>query len=130
MLKATAAGVIGQDAETRTVGKDQVTSFSVAVKTMQKDEEGNRLTQWVECSMWGERGTKLCEYLTKGSRVAVIGTLSVRTYSKKNDEVGVSVDIRVDDVTLLGDGSARNEDGPKAQPQKVHQEAPRRSRFA
>lgn len=127
MLKAIVAGVIGHDAETRTVGKDQVTSFSVAVKTMQKDEDGNRVTQWVEFSMWGERGTKLCEYLTKGSRVSVIGTLSVRTYERKGGEVGVSVDIRVDDVTLLGDGSARNEE-PK--PQKPAQEPVRRSRFA
>lgn len=102
MIQALLAGIIGKDAETREAGGTTVTKFSVACKTGKKDE-----TQWVECSMWDERGAKLEQYLKKGERVSVIGRVSARAYESKGEQ-RASLEVRVDQVTLLG-GSKRQE---------------------
>lgn len=97
----TIAGRLGRDAETRTTSGDHVTNFTVAV-----DEyagHGEKRALWVDCSMWGERGEKLAEYLTKGTAVSVSGRAGVRTYeSRSNGETVAVMTMTVMSVTLLG----------------------------
>lgn len=116
MNNATFAGRIGRDAETRhTQGGNSVTGWSLAV-----DEyagQGERRTLWIDCSMWGERGEKLAEYLTKGKPVAVVGQIGVRTY-ESNGETRAAITLNVRDVTLLGgnqDGEGRDRQAPQQQ---------------
>lgn len=117
------AGRIGRDAETRqTQGGNSVTGWSLAV-----DEyagPGERRTLWIDCSMWGERGDKLAEYLTKGKPVAVVGQVGVRTY-ESNGETRAVITLNVRDVTLLG-GSQDGEGGERRQSQP-RREAPAQS---
>lgn len=101
MIQAFFAGNLGKDAETREAGGTTVTKFSVACKTGKKDE-----TQWVECSMWDERGEKLAPFLVKGKTVAIVGRVSVRAYDSKG-EARASLEVRVDQLTLLGGGEGR-----------------------
>jgi len=111
MIQAFFAGNLGKDAETREAGGTTVTKFSVACKTGKKDE-----TQWVECSMWDERGAKLAPFLTKGKTVAIIGRVTARAYDSKG-EARASLEVRVDQLTLLGGGSERRaERAPAAHP--------------
>lgn len=105
MIQGFLAGNIGKDAETREVGSDTVTKFSVACNTGKKDE-----TQWVTCSMWGERGAKLRQYLTKGTRVAVTGRVSARAWKDKDGETRVDMEVRVDQLSLLGGGDKAKSD--------------------
>lgn len=99
MLNATVAGNIGKDAQTRQAGQTTVTGFSVAVE--QRGRDGKK-TQWVRCSMWGKRGEKLAQYLTKGSRVCLAGELTTDEYEGKT-----SLELNVSDVTLMGGGQDR-----------------------
>lgn len=105
MIQGFLAGNLGKDAETRDVGTDTVTKFSVACNTGKKDE-----TQWVTCSMWGERGKKLQQYLTKGTRVAITGRVSARGWKDKEGEPRVDMEVRVDQLTLLGGGEKKDAD--------------------
>lgn len=110
MIQGFLAGNIGKDAETRDVGNggETVTKFSVACNTGKKDE-----TQWVTCSMWGERGAKLRQYLTKGTRVAVTGRVSARAWKDKSGETRVDIEVRVGELSLLGGGEkASHEERP------------------
>lgn len=106
------AGRIGKDAETRhTAGGQSVTGFSVAV-----DEyagKGERRTLWVDCSMWGERGEKLAQYLTKGASVSVSGQVGINTFDGRNGPQS-KLTLRVADVTLLG-GKQDRQDAPRQQ---------------
>lgn len=95
-------GRIGKDAETKQVGDTTVTKFSVADDNHVK---GEKVTTWWECSMWGPRGEKLAQYLTKGSAVTVVGTASFRQY-EKDGQSRVSAECRVGEITLLGKGEA------------------------
>lgn len=94
MISAVVAGNLGKDAEVKNVGGQDVCSFSVASTTKVKGEDS---TTWIRCSMWGSRGAKLAEYLTKGKAVCVSGGLTTREYDGKT-----YIELRVDDVKLMG----------------------------
>lgn len=114
MNNATFAGRLGKDAVTRDVGDTTATGFSLAV-----DEyagKGERKTLWIDCTLWGQRGESVEEYLVKGTPVAVAGRIGVRTY-EKDGETHAALTLRVNELTLLG--SKRDDDKPQ-------QEAPRR----
>ena len=97
MLQGFLAGNLGRDAETRTTQGGAVCSFSVAVEQRKGKEKH---TTWVRCSLWGKRGEAIAQYLTKGTRVAVAGELSLHEYNGKT-----SLECRVGEVTLLGGGA-------------------------
>ena len=100
----TIAGNLGKDAETRyTQSWKSVTCFSVAVEVRYG---GEKTTMWVDCSLWGERGEKLAEYLLKGVKVCVSGQAGTREHNGK-----AYATLTVREVTLMG-GGARAEERP------------------
>lgn len=94
MKTLSIAGNIGKDAETRTSGDTTVTSWSVAVEERKGQEKA---TMWFDCSLWGQRGKSLEQYLTKGSKVSLSGDFGTREHNGKT-----YLTIRVDQVTLMG----------------------------
>lgn len=104
------AGHIGRDAETKSLPSgSSVTNFSLAVATGWGDKKS---TLWVSCDIWGERGEKLCQYLTKGSAVSVSGDVDVRAYSAKDGTAKAEMKCNVQRVTLQGKGGERDESAP------------------
>lgn len=98
MKSLTIAGGIGKDAVTRNTQQgDKVTGFSVGVSEGFGD---SKRTIWFDVSMWGNRGEKLAQHLTKGSRVVVTGDLSTREHEGKT-----YLTLRAADVTLMGGGN-------------------------
>ncbi|MEN3973076.1 single-stranded DNA-binding protein [Sphingomicrobium sp. XHP0235] len=73
-------GNIGKDAETRDTRSGSVTGFNVAVRQGYGENEE---TIWYRCSLWGQRGDKLRQYLTKGAKVYVSGELVHDEYEGK-----------------------------------------------
>lgn len=100
MIQLIVAGNIGKDAQTRTAGDTTVTGFSVASSRKDK-KSGKEITTWVNCSLWGQRGEALEQYLTKGKSVTVLGELTTREY-EKDGETRTSIECRVSDVKLQG----------------------------
>lgn len=109
MISATVAGRLGQDAQVRQAGSEDLCEFSIAVDERVK---GEKRTTWVRCTLWGKRGTALAPHLRKGDAVTVVGPLSVRTFVK-DGETRVSVEVKVSEVTLQGGGGDRGA-APKA----------------
>jgi single-strand DNA-binding protein len=92
----SAVGRIGRDAVTRfTQAGKAVTGWALAVD---KGFGENKQTVWLDCSWWGERGTKVADFIKKGDRLAVVGEIGTRDHDGKTY---VTLDIR--DVTLLGE---------------------------
>lgn len=93
-------GNLGRDAEQRFIPSgESIVNFSVAVKSGYGDKA---VTTWVNCVLWGKRGESLVQYLTKGQLVGISGEASMREYEKKDGTKGASLDVRVNDLTLLG----------------------------
>jgi single-strand DNA-binding protein len=94
-----AIGNIGKDASIRyTPNGDAVAGFSFALTSGYGDKA---ITTWLNCSIWGKRAETLAPMLTKGTKIGLTGELTNRPYNKDGVEK-YSLDLRVNDVTLLG----------------------------
>ncbi len=93
-------GGLGSDAETRfTPSGDAITSFSVALTSGYGEK---KITTWLNCSLFGKRGESLAQYLKKGAQVAISGEFTARPYTTKEGIEKLSLDVRVNDLTLIG----------------------------
>ena len=99
MATITVLGTLGADAEQREAGGSSLVSWRMAVNTRQGQQE---VTDWYTCTMWGARGEKLRQHLTKGKMVAVSGGFHTRQYDAKNGEQRTSLEIRVDGFAFAG----------------------------
>ena len=96
---------IGKDAVTRfTQGGKSVTGFSAAFDTGFGDR---KQTNWLDCSLWGERGEKLAQYLTKGGLILVEGDLGTREHDGKTY---LTLDVREVKLTGKPDGDRSQRD--------------------
>ena len=86
-------GRLTKDAATRNAGDTTVTSFTIAEN---KKSKGVAVSIFYNCSLWGDRGEKIAQYLTKGGTVAVFGELQpLREHEGKS-----YLEVRVNDVSL------------------------------
>ena len=106
-------GNLGEDAESRYAPSgDAVVQFSVAVKSGYGDKA---TTTWARCAMWGKRGEAVAPYLTKGQLVGISGEVTLREYTDKGGATRSSLEVRVNDLTLLGKRDGKQVDGEPAQ---------------
>ena len=103
-------GNLGADAEQCfTQSGDSVVSFSVGVKAGFGDKA---TTTWARCRMWGKRGEAVAQYLVKGQLVGVSGEVSMREWEDKNGVKRTNLEVRVNDLDLLGgkkDGASQQQ---------------------
>jgi len=100
-------GNLGGDAETRFLPKgDAIVSFSVGVKSGYGEKAS---TTWARCAMFGKRGEAVSQYLVKGQLVGISGELSAREWEDKQGQKRTSIEVRVNDLTLLGKSDAKQE---------------------
>jgi single-strand DNA-binding protein len=104
---------LGRDSEIRQLPSGAlVLSFTAANNIGFGDKQQ---TIWVRCSMFGARGEKLSQYLTKGTKVWVTGELTVREYNGNDGATKYSIELNVRDLALLGGNQ------PDKQPSPVKQ---------
>ena len=101
---------IYKDAEQRyTQSGDSIVTFKGAVDSGYGQ---SKQTTWIKFSMFGKRGESLLPYLKDKTQVAVSGELTNREYTDKEGQKRYSLEVRVNDVTLLGG----KQDGGQAAP--------------
>mgnify|MGYP001176831431 FL=1 len=114
-------GNLGKDAETRYLQSgDPVVSFSVGVNAGYGDKA---TTTWARCSMFGKRGEAVAPYLVKGQQVAISGEASLREYTDKQGQSRASLEVRVNDLTLVG----KKPEGQQAAQPRQQAPAPQQS---
>lgn len=113
-------GNIGKDAESRFLPNgDPVVSFSVGVKSGYGEKA---TTTWARCSMFGKRGESVSQYLTKGQLVGISGEVRLREWNDEQGQKRSSLEVRVNDLTLLG-----KKDGQQAAQPRQQSPAPQQS---
>lgn len=105
------AGNLGGDAELREIKDTSVLNFSVANNVGYGD---NQKTLWVRCAVWGVRAEKLAPMLTKGTKVFISGQLDLTSYPKKDGGEGFSLDVKVNDLQLMGGGEESQDQSESA----------------
>ena len=101
-------GRVVRDAEIReTKSGEQIANVSIAVNGYKRDDEATFFT----LTLFAKKAA-VAQYLKKGTRVAVNGRLKQRKYPKKDGTEGVSLEVAVNDLTLLGGKQESSSDGP------------------
>ena len=109
-------GRLAKDAETKFLQTgDAIVNFSCAVDSGYGDK---KKTTWPNCAMFGKRGEAVAPYLLKGTQVAISGELTNREYTDKEGNKRYSLDVRVNDLTLLGGKPEGRTESREAKPAK------------
>jgi single-strand DNA-binding protein len=112
----TVTGRVGRDAELRTTpGGSTVLNFSLVNDVGYGDR---KQTQWISCALWGDRGAKLADYITKGKQLAVSGEVTVRAYSTREGEPAAELVLNVRELTLLGGREDRAGEDARDEPRQ------------
>jgi single-strand DNA-binding protein len=117
--KVILIGNLGKDPEIRyTPSGDAIANLTVATSESWKDKqtgEQKELTEWHRVSAFGKLAQIMGEYLKKGSKVYIEGSLRTRSYEKEGQK-HYSTEIRADQMQMLdgraggGGGSAGYDD--------------------
>ena len=127
----TGTARLGKDCEVRaTQAGETVVNFSAAFNYGRKDNDGNRPTQWVRCTLWGKQGEALQQYLVKGQQVTVVlRDVHIEEFEGQNGWMASLVGT-VSDIELVG-GRPEGSSGGGQQGQRqgartgAQQQAPR-----
>lgn len=103
-------GHIGNDAEIKDLGTNQVINFSVAVSESYTNKQNEKVTStmWFECAKWGNN-TSVAQYLKKGTQVYVSGKPNNRAWVNEQGEAKFVNGINVFDIQLLGSRQESNQ---------------------
>ena len=119
MQRLTIIGHLGQDAEVKDLGHNQVINFSVAVSESYVNKTTNEKvtnTTWYECAKWGNN-TAVAQFLKKGQQVLVEGKPTARAWQKEDGSLVSVLGVSVLNLSLLGGGKSENTSAPQQAPQ-------------
>jgi single-strand DNA-binding protein len=113
MQKVMITGNLGNDPEMRYTGSGvAVTNFSVAVTKKYTAADGQKVeeTTWFRVSAWRGQAEVCNQYLSKGSKVLVIGELKseIDVYQKRDGSHSASYELTAREVEFLGGGNGNS----------------------
>jgi single-strand DNA-binding protein len=110
-----AIGNLGGDPELKYM-QDSTAVCSFSLGTKNRD-----VTLWIKCSVWGTQAETFNQYMKKGSKVQIVGTITPdkstgnpRAYLRQDGSPAASLDVRVSSFTFL-DSKGDNQPQPQAQ---------------
>ena len=123
--KVILIGNLGQDPEIKTLPSGStLASFSIATSESWKDKqtgEKKEQTEWHRCSVFGRLAEVVRDYVPKGTKVYVEGSLHTRKWQDQNGENRYSTEVKVRDLTIL---SSKQDNQGGGQPSKPKQGFP------
>ena len=102
MNKVILTGNLTGDPEQRVTGSGvNVCSFTLAVNRKFAGKSGERQTDYFRINAWRGLGDICAKYLSKGSKVMVVGELQARTYENKDGQTRMSLDVAADEIEFM-----------------------------
>lgn len=104
MLKASVIGNLGNDPEMKySANGAPFLRFNVATNGRVRTPEGawEDRTEWVRCTVFGQRAESLSQHLVKGMRVFVDGRLEARPWTDKQGGVRAGLELVASDVEFM-----------------------------
>lgn len=120
MNKVILIGRLTADPELKyTPSGTEVSTVTVAVDRM-PNKDGEVITDFIRCVVWGKSAENLAKYMTKGRQIAIEGRLQVRSWEKDGSRRWAT-EVVAERVQYLGGKPAEasqseNTAGPAAQP--------------
>lgn len=102
MNKIIIVGNITRDIDlAETASGTSYCNFSVAVNRAMPDSDGNKQTDFFNCTAWKQRAEVIAKYCKKGSKVLVEGEMQARSYEDKNGNRQTGWNINVSNIEFL-----------------------------
>lgn len=102
MNKVFLIGNLTRDPElTNTASGVAVCHFSIAVQRGYTSQDGERQTDFFNCTAWRGLAETIGKYAKKGKKIAVGGSVQLRNYEDNQGVKRTAVDIFVEDVEFL-----------------------------
>ena len=112
-------GNLTNDPELRTTSSGQeVCNFTVAVNRRKTQNNQDPGADYFRVAAWDEKGKVCKQYLSKGKKVSVVGSVSCRAYKNNNGDAAASLEVKADDVEFL----SPKDDQPKASQPKIDEQ--------
>lgn len=106
MNKLTIIGNLTKKPELRTTTAGvSVCGFTVAVNRRRTQNNPDPGADYFNVSAWRQLGENCAKFLDKGRKVAVVGAVSVRTYTKNDGTFGANLEVNADEVEFLSSAS-------------------------
>lgn len=119
MNKVMLIGNLTRDPELRTTQSGvSFCTFSIAVNRNFTNSAGEREADFINITVWRGTAENCAKYLTKGRKVAVVGSLQSRTYDDKEGNKRYTLDVVADDVEFLS--SRSDSESAPAAPKAAH----------
>lgn len=121
MQKVMIIGTVGRTPEMRYLPSGKaVVSFSVAVGESWKDSNGQRQehTEWFNCTAFDKLAEIIGEFVDKGSKVFLEGTLKTSKYQTKDGQERSKTELKASNMQMLDGKPAegKQESKPAAKP--------------
>src|SRR5574344_374200 len=120
--KVILIGTLGKDPETKTFSNGgSVTNFSIATSERWKDKNTGEMkeqTEWHSIVLNNKLGEIAQQYLRKGSKVYIEGSLRTRKWQDQNGQDRYTTEIRGDQMQMLGDRGDNQQAAPQQQQQQ------------
>lgn len=104
MNNVTICGSIGEpkfrSVNTKT-GTREIASFGICQQEG-KDANGNTVFAWYNAEYWLSEGSKLKQYLVKGTKIFAVGELKTEKWTDKEGNERSSIKIAVRNLELVG----------------------------
>ncbi len=117
MNKVMLIGNLTRDPELRhTENGTDCCTFTLAVNRRYKGANGERKADYPNIIAWRELGSLCAEYLAKGRKAAVTGTLQTRSYDGQDGLKRYVTEVVADEVDFLTPKQAGGQGGPPPAP--------------
>ncbi len=102
MNKVIQIGNLTKPPEVRATGSGvSVCTFRIAVQRRFSGQDGQKVSDFFDVVAWRTLADNCGKYLSKGSKVAVVGELQTRTYDAKDGSKRYVTEIVADEVEFL-----------------------------
>lgn len=111
MNKVFFIGNLTRDPElTETASGVSVCKFSIAVNRNYTNGDGERETDFFDCTAWRGTAEAIARYCKKGNKIAVTGSVQTRTYEGNDGVKRLAVDVIVQETEFLTPKPQADED--------------------
>ena len=104
--------VADPELRTTTTGKS-VCTFRIAVDRSYVRQGEQRQADFITCVAWEQTGNFISRYFTKGSMIAVTGSIQTRNYEDKNGQKRTAFEVNVREASFTG---SKADSGTQAAP--------------
>ncbi len=109
MNKVFLIGNLTRDPELReTPSGVAMCRFAIAVTRPYASQDGERQTDFFECTAWRGQAETISRYAKKGNKISVVGHIQIRNYEDNQGMKRTAVDVIVQDFEFLTPKSAND----------------------